>query len=567
MLANIVNGRPPKNHTGPKTTLLVASPALLSQWGKEIEQHTDCKLNVIRYGSGTRLDSNRADVILANHDIVLTTYSEIMKSYPKNEPPIEYQTAEQKIAWWKEKFEKDRGVLHRMQFLRIVLDEAQAIKNHSGRTSIACRALMGEHKWALSGTPILNSLTELYPYFKFLEVPHTGSFKIFKHNYCDSDNAENTDRLLVRLSQFMIRRTHADKMFGAPILKLPQANQSTYWCNFNPVERCIYEIVEKRFVDRINTWQKNGELDKSYSNVLVMLLRLRQLTAHVLMLHVVMRDLLEREDIEKIKKIVKEQTADSNSRSGRTIVAVRKQLDGLAIAQKKKTLAEAAAAKNKGRNLDREDDDNEDQENEEDAQNDVDVTPEDNEQNEDQDDIGMLQGTRTRYHTGGDFGKEFNFKPFLASLNTGANWDRVKKKAKCSYCDKQVREPYITSCGHLICREPCLEESDLIAAENEQQHSACKACGDTPQFMHPCEAQDEDSPEFVGQGTRSKSKKKKESERKRLDREDVSEDWLNSIGDDVLPSAKTIAIKAQILSWRTENPNVKVIIYTQFLAM
>jgi SNF2 family DNA or RNA helicase len=177
MLANIVNGRPPKNHTGPKTTLLVASPALLSQWGKEIEQHTDCKLNVIRYGSGTRLDSNRADVILANHDIVLTTYSEIMKSYPKNEPPIEYQTAEQKIAWWKEKFEKDRGVLHRMQFLRIVLDEAQAIKNHSGRTSIACRALMGEHKWALSGTPILNSLTELYPYFKFLEVPHTGSFK------------------------------------------------------------------------------------------------------------------------------------------------------------------------------------------------------------------------------------------------------------------------------------------------------------------------------------------------------------------------------------------------------
>lgn len=43
---------------------------------------------------------------------------------------------------------------------------------------------MARHKWALSGTPVLNRLEELYPYFKFLGVPHTGSFKIFKNNYC-----------------------------------------------------------------------------------------------------------------------------------------------------------------------------------------------------------------------------------------------------------------------------------------------------------------------------------------------------------------------------------------------
>jgi SNF2 family DNA or RNA helicase len=561
MLANIVNGRPPKNHDGPRTTLLVATPALLTQWTQEIERHTDCKLTMMRYGSGTRLDSNRAGAILSGHDILLTTYNEIMKSYPKNEPPIDCQTTDQKLAWWREVWEEKRGCLHRMQFLRIVLDEAQAIKSHSSRTSLACRALMGEHKWALSGTPILNSLTELYPYFKFLEVPHTGSFKIFKHNYCDGDDAENKDRLLVRLSQFMIRRTHADKMFGAPILKLPQANQSTYWCHFNPVERCIYDIVEQRFINCINTWSKNGELDKSYSNALVMLLRLRQLTAHVLMLHVVMRDLLEREDIEKISNIVKDQAADGSSRCGRTLIVIRKQLDDLAVEQKKKTRAQTAAEKNKGNHLDREDDEEEDEEV-------GDENAAENGQDDDQDDMNSTSQTnRGSYRSGGDFGKEFNFKPFLASLHTGETWEKIKRKAKCSYCDKQPRVPYITSCGHLICLEPCLEESDLIAAENEKQHSACKACGVTPIYMHPCEAHDEDSPEFVAQGTRSRSKKAKKSASNRLDREDISENWLNSIGDDVLPSAKTIAIKAQILNWRKENPNVKVIIYTQFLAM
>lgn len=215
MLANIVNGRAPRTHPQ-KTTLLVASPNLLTQWGNEIRTHVDAgqKLSVLRYSYGSRIVSNCGGQILANHDIILTTYNEVMRSYPKNDPPEELQTAEEKMEWWKREYEEHRGVLHRMMFYRVVLDEAQVIKNHTSRTSIACRALMAEHKWALSGTPILNSLTELYPYFKFLGVPFTGSFKIFKHNYCDPGDSDNTERLLVRLSQFMIRRNHSDSKFN-----------------------------------------------------------------------------------------------------------------------------------------------------------------------------------------------------------------------------------------------------------------------------------------------------------------------------------------------------------------
>lgn len=65
-----------------------------------------------------------------------------MKSYPRQEPPLGLQTAEEKSAWWREFFEEHRGVLHRIVWHRIVLDEAQAIKNHTSATSNAVRALV-----------------------------------------------------------------------------------------------------------------------------------------------------------------------------------------------------------------------------------------------------------------------------------------------------------------------------------------------------------------------------------------------------------------------------------------
>lgn len=160
-------------------------------------------------------------------------------------------------------------VLTQSQFHRIVLDEAQAIKNHQSRTSIACRALMARHKWAMSGTPILNSVDELYSYFKFLDVPHTGSFKIFKQNYADPKEPESIERLLIRLAQFMLRRDHSDIMMNAPILKLPRASQMTHWCDFNSVERSIYEVVRYRFVMRINMQTAQDDSEKSYNNILV----------------------------------------------------------------------------------------------------------------------------------------------------------------------------------------------------------------------------------------------------------------------------------------------------------
>ncbi|KAE8841558.1 hypothetical protein HRS9122_05684 [Pyrenophora teres f. teres] len=556
MLANIVNGQPPKKEKDrPRTTLIIASPALLTQWKSEIEQHTNWGLTVMRYGYGSRLDSTHDMEILGRHDIILTTYTEIMHSYPKNDPPIECQTPEQQMAWWVEQYETKRGPLHRMKFLRIVLDEAQAIKNHQSRTSIACRALMADHRWALSGTPILNSITELYPYFKFLNVPHTGSFKIFKHNYCDTKNVENTERLLVRLSQFMIRRTHADEMFGAPILTLPQADQTTYWCQFNSIEKIVYEIVRQRFAQRISSWVKGGTMERSYSHAMVMLLRLRQLTSHILMLHFVMRDLLEVGDIEQIRQIIEhhEKQSSTNKRNRNTVVAVSMQLEKLAADQKKKTAAlEAKKAKNNGKK-------NAGHGHEMDSD---DLLDDD----EPEDVIEPGEPPNQETESGGSFGKNFNFKPFLETLKTGKSWEEAKKRAKCSYCEKTPRRPLMPSCGHLICTE-CRSEADLDAAADNQDSASCNVCHKVPTYAHQCDIGDYDVSDGPARGTRGSAKKRKEKESQRVTADDIPDDWLAALGDDVLPSAKTIAVKSQILNWRKEKGDVKIIVYTQFLAM
>ena len=112
---------------------------------------------------------------------------------------------------------------------------------------------MTRHRWAISGTPIQNRVSELYPYFKFLRVPHTGSFGTFKQNFCVGGD-ESTERLHTYLRQFMIRRTHSTSLMGAPLLTLPENHQETIVVEFNEIERELYKMVRDRFIGTINKY-------------------------------------------------------------------------------------------------------------------------------------------------------------------------------------------------------------------------------------------------------------------------------------------------------------------------
>lgn len=160
MIANIINDRPRKPVPGdPIATLIVLPATLVTQWHDELKKHVDPRqrLSILEWKAGSRLESNDTVETLSKFDIVLTTYYEVRSSYPKAEVPIELQTSEEKNAWWREYFEQHKGFLHSVQWRRVVLDEAQAIKNYRSATSLACRALKANYKWALSGMSPLNS--------------------------------------------------------------------------------------------------------------------------------------------------------------------------------------------------------------------------------------------------------------------------------------------------------------------------------------------------------------------------------------------------------------------------
>lgn len=174
MLTNIVNGKSLQKNKC-RTTLIVASAALVSQWRREITEkvYTDKENSrgigrVKEYHASAQLKSNQEIEELMECDIVLTTYTQVQKSYPKAEIPAEYTTAEQKNEWWKKHWEAERGLLHRIKWFRIVLDESQAIKNHKSLTARACIALSAKHHWAISGTPLQNGIDEFYSIFKFI---------------------------------------------------------------------------------------------------------------------------------------------------------------------------------------------------------------------------------------------------------------------------------------------------------------------------------------------------------------------------------------------------------------
>lgn len=154
-LANIVNGKPEKSKKH-RTTLIVASPAILTQWFHEIAKH--CYVDnthphglgsVLQWRSGHRPISSDPIKMFMDQDIVLTTYNEVAKSFPKDDIDSDITDPEEKATKLKENFEASKGLLHSVRFLRVVLDEGQMIKNHRSHVSKACRALQAKHYWVL----------------------------------------------------------------------------------------------------------------------------------------------------------------------------------------------------------------------------------------------------------------------------------------------------------------------------------------------------------------------------------------------------------------------------------
>ncbi|KKY27098.1 putative dna repair protein rad5 [Phaeomoniella chlamydospora] len=545
-IANIMDDLDAARASSNKTTLIVVTPALTEQWIAEFKKHIEPKSvpRILKYGAGSRIESTDLLGDLRGYDCIVTTYQEVMKSYPDQGPPHSLTTEKAMNEWWKQHFLDNAGPLHKIRFRRVVLDEAQAIKNPSGKTSKAVRALTGHYKWCITGTPIQNRVEELFAYFDFLKAPHTGSFNLFRNNYCENRSSFRTeikpDRLAHMLQGIMLRRTHAEKLFSRPIVTLPGIDHRTDLLEFNEIERSIYCLVKHKFVERINSLSSAGQLQSNYRNILTMMHRLRMLTSHILLVQNVLKQCLNAEDVESLWRLTSNEVDPMRVDQIRsTFTELRKLVEAKNMAKEKSGDAPPT---------------------------DDDVQAALRAVNEDDTDVAL----------GGRFALTFKFRKFLRALAEHDAWAELHGRSLCHRCKSVPEDPYVTSCLHIYCKL-CLEAIQMEDAEKKKSQSNCLECGTVFESTSPCNGLHElgwntDLSQDVDPRKASeisKQRGRRNSTASGLDENNDSRafvDWINH-SDDILPSAKTTAAKAQILSWLEKSPNEKIVIFTQWIDM
>lgn len=176
------------------------------------------------------------------------------------------------------------GPLYSVMWHRVVLDECQVIKNPRTISAHAAWSLRAKRRWCLSGTPLQNSVDDLYPLFRFLKYEPYSKASAFKELIRDPINGANPDvgykRLRAVLGTIMLRRTKGSKIDGEPVVKLPERLVRLEQKDFNEEEREFYKKLEAEFSQKVKKFQAEGTMRQNYVSMLWMLLRLRQACNH-----------------------------------------------------------------------------------------------------------------------------------------------------------------------------------------------------------------------------------------------------------------------------------------------
>lgn len=327
-----VNSKPhvkKRNHVSgriPAGTLVVCPTSVLRQWASELKDkvESEAQLSVLVYHGANRI---RNPEELASYGVVLTTYAIVAMEVPKQ--PTEKEELAEKISGGqicsgglvlnsksgssrnsggmkvgeikkvkgkrrgKRKLEVGEddeevlapgsGPLARLAWFRVVLDEAQSIKNRSTQVARACWGLRAKRRWCLSGTPIQNSIDDLYSYFRFLRWQPFDEYSAFRSQIKEAitrNPGTGWKKLQSILQAVMLRRTKATTIDGQPIVSLPPRIVSLCQTEFSPEERSFYTCLEAASREQFQDYAKAGTVQSNYVNILVMLLHLRQACDH-----------------------------------------------------------------------------------------------------------------------------------------------------------------------------------------------------------------------------------------------------------------------------------------------
>lgn len=229
-----------------KPVIVVTPSALTYNWKNEIEKFAPNAAALII--DGTKDERTELLKSINSYDFVITSY------------PL---------------LRRDIDMYAGLEFSYMFIDESQHIKNPDTMNAKAVKKINAGRKFALSGTPVENRLTELWSVFDFVMKGYLSSRKNFSKRY-DKLDTENDSEKLAQLQQkirpFVMRRMKKDVL-----AELPEKIENVVYADFVPEQKKMYEAflaVAKKKVTAL--------LDNSGNSmqILTLLLRLRQICCH-----------------------------------------------------------------------------------------------------------------------------------------------------------------------------------------------------------------------------------------------------------------------------------------------
>lgn len=287
-------------------SLVLVPPVALLQWHQEMNSYTDGTLKTFIYHGTNSKSKGISEEELREYNVILMSYNSLESMYRRQEKGFKRKNCMQ----------KEVSVIHKINFHRVILDEAHSIKSRNSNSAKACFALKANHKWCLSGTPLQNRIGEFFSLIRFLEVKPftsymcqqcpcqidswnmTGSMKcvncshsgmrhisVFNHELLNpiqkfgnyGTGAQALSRLRILTDRIMLRRNKRDH---SSAMELPAKEIQVDRQFFGEEENDFAGSIMNNGTRKFETYVSQGVVLNNYANIFGLILQMRQVADH-----------------------------------------------------------------------------------------------------------------------------------------------------------------------------------------------------------------------------------------------------------------------------------------------
>ena len=238
------------NMKGKKPSIVVCPSSLVLNWKAEIEKWCPTlKVSIIKgFAEDRKTLINEYD----NYNLLVTSYDLLKRDIEEYEGK---------------------------SFKYIIADEAQYIKNFTTQNATALKSLVGETKFALTGTPIENAVSELWSIFDFIMPGYLYSYNKFKKKLEEpilkQEDKEALKRLKTLINPFILRRVKKEVL-----TELPEKNITIMKNEMTDEQQKIYMSYFAQTKKEVSAELSENGFEKSKFKILMLLTRLRQICCH-----------------------------------------------------------------------------------------------------------------------------------------------------------------------------------------------------------------------------------------------------------------------------------------------